>query len=158
MDSRQIALQSQFAFVLDDPFSWHCSQGWSQFSNSIRQDLDFDLDFMITKSLLDVSEITPTITSTAPSLRFAILRTAARVCDLSFFRPIKRVEHFSVALTSCILMFFSKGNTLGPAKMFEQFRLNTNSWHYRGQFPLGLRNMSLLSVMISFCDWMLVFV
>ena len=44
-----------------------------------------DLDFMITKSFLDVAEIIPTRTSrTAPSLRFAVLRTAQpRVCDLS---------------------------------------------------------------------------
>ncbi len=48
------------------------------------------LDFVITKSFLDVAEINPAMSSTAPSPRFAILRTAGtRVCDITFLRPIK---------------------------------------------------------------------
>ena len=74
---------------------------------------------MITKSLLDVAEIIPTITSTAPSLRFAVLRTAQpRVCDLSFYGPIKRVESFSVAVDQLHFDVLLKGkyNRTGPER------------------------------------------
>lgn len=50
------------AFVLDDPFHDIATKAGANFQ--IRK----DLDFMITKSLLDVAERIPSITSTAPEV------------------------------------------------------------------------------------------